>query len=118
MRRRRTVLFATGALVAIAAVLSLSAASLASSSNTSAATGVAAAKAAVAKAMKAPVWAGPTTKVDISKAKGKKVYFINLTEGIPALHEWSVVLAGSSRQPESTRTTATPRARRAASRPA
>ena len=92
MRRRRTVLFATGALVAIAAVLSLSAASFASSSNTSAATGVAAAKAAVAKAMKAPTWAGPTTKVDISKAKGKKVYFINLTEGIPALHEWSVVL--------------------------
>jgi ABC-type sugar transport system substrate-binding protein len=92
MRRRRTVLFATGALVAIAAVLSLSAASLASSSNTSAASGVAAAKAAVAKAMKPPVWAGPTTKVDISKAKGKKVYFINLTEGIPALHEWSVVL--------------------------
>jgi ribose transport system substrate-binding protein len=93
MRRRRTVLFATGALVGIAVVLSMSAASFASSSNASAPAGVAAAKAAVAKAMKVPTWAGPTTKVDISKAKGKTVYFINLTEGIPALHEWSLVLA-------------------------
>lgn len=93
MRRRPTVLLATGALVAIAVVLSLTASSLASSSNATTSTGVAAAKAAVAKAMKTPTWAGPTTKVDIAKAKGKKVYFINLTEGIPALHEWSVVLA-------------------------
>jgi ribose transport system substrate-binding protein len=55
--------------------------------------GVAAAKAFVAKSMKPPAWSGPKSKVDISKAKGKSVYLINLTEEIPALHEWSVVTA-------------------------
>jgi ribose transport system substrate-binding protein len=51
---------------------------------------------ALAKALElkdeAPVkWNGPTKKVPIAKAKGKSVYFINLTEEIPALNEWGQV---------------------------
>src|SRR5690242_18120183 len=54
--------------------------------------GVAEAKQLVAQALKEPTWQGPTDKVNTAKAKGKTVYFINLTEQIPALHEWSVVM--------------------------
>ena len=39
-----------------------------------------------------PKFTGPTSKVDIAKAKGKTVYYVSLTEEIPALHEWGVVL--------------------------
>jgi ABC-type sugar transport system substrate-binding protein len=51
------------------------------------------AKQLVQKAQQPPQFAGPTSKVDISKAKGKRVYYVSLTEEIPALHEWGVVLA-------------------------
>jgi ABC-type sugar transport system substrate-binding protein len=92
MRRRRIVPLAAVLLVGIAAVLG-SSSSKASGGAQSSSSGLAAARALVAKSMKVPVWAGPKTKVDIAKAKGKNVFFVNLTEGIPALHEWSVVLA-------------------------
>ena len=91
MRRRLLVPFALALLVGVAAVLGTSTATRASSGSTAA--NIAAAKAFVAKSMKSPKWAGPTAKVDTAKAKGKSVYFVNLTEAIPALHEWSVVLA-------------------------
>lgn len=54
--------------------------------------GVSEAKRLVAEAMKPPAFEGPTEKVDISKAKGKSVFYVGLTEEIPALHEWGVVL--------------------------
>ncbi len=63
------------------------------SSSSSASSGVAQAQQAVAKAEQEPTWTGPTSKVDIAKAKGKTVYYVSLTEEIPALHEWGVVLA-------------------------
>ncbi len=91
MRRRRIVPLAAVLLVATAALLGSSAATRAS--NGSATANIAAAKAFVAQAMQPPKWSGPTSKVDIAKAKGKSVFFVNLTEEIPALHEWSVVLA-------------------------
>ncbi|MGH2856467.1 MAG: sugar ABC transporter substrate-binding protein [Solirubrobacteraceae bacterium] len=59
---------------------------------TSSASGVTQAKQLVAKEEQPPAWAGPTSKVDIAKAKGKAVYYVSLTEEIPALHEWGVVL--------------------------
>lgn len=92
MRRRRIVPLAATVLIGIAVVLGSSTSTFASRGTAAATPGVAAAKAFVAKAMQPPAWAGPTTKVDIAKAKGKSVFFVNLTEGIPALHEWSVVL--------------------------
>ena len=55
--------------------------------------GVTEAKSLVAQAMKPPAFQGPTDKVDLAKAKGKNVYYVSLTEEIPALHEWGVVLA-------------------------
>ena len=55
--------------------------------------GVAEAKKLVAAEEKTPAFTGPTSKVDIAKAKGKTVYYVSLTEEIPALHEWGVVLA-------------------------
>jgi ribose transport system substrate-binding protein len=54
---------------------------------------VAQAKQLVAQEEQTPTWSGPTSKVDIAKAKGKSVYYVSLTEEIPALHEWGVVLA-------------------------
>lgn len=88
MRRRRVVFLTTVILVCTAIVFGAATATKAASQG-----GVAAAKAFVAQSMKTPAWAGPTTKVNIAAAKGKSVYFVNLTEEIPALHEWSVVLA-------------------------
>jgi ribose transport system substrate-binding protein len=38
-----------------------------------------------------PKWDGPTAKVDTKLARGKSVDLINLTEEIPALHEWAAV---------------------------
>ena len=55
--------------------------------------GVAEAKKLVASEEQPPAFTGPTSKVDIAKAKGKTVYYVSLTEEIPALHEWGVVLA-------------------------
>jgi ribose transport system substrate-binding protein len=55
--------------------------------------GVAEAKQLVTKEEQAPAFTGPTSKVDLSKVKGKTVYYVSLTEEIPALHEWGVVLA-------------------------
>jgi ribose transport system substrate-binding protein len=89
MRRRRIVPLAA-VLVSLAVVLGV--ASSTQASPQAAKPGVTAARAFVAAAMKTPTWQGPTTPIDISKAKGKTVYFVNLTEAIPALHEWSVVL--------------------------
>jgi len=63
-----------------------------SASSSSAGGGIAAAQQLVQQMEQPPAWKGPTEKVDLSKAKGKHVYFVNLTEEIPALHEWSVVL--------------------------
>jgi ribose transport system substrate-binding protein len=54
--------------------------------------GVAQAKQLVAKEEQPPPFDGPNSKVDIAKAKGKSVYYVSLTEEIPALHEWGVVL--------------------------
>jgi ribose transport system substrate-binding protein len=62
------------------------------SSTTSGSSGVAEAKQLVAKAQQPPKFQGPTSKVDISKAKGKSVFYVSLTEEIPALHEWGQVL--------------------------
>jgi ABC-type sugar transport system substrate-binding protein len=55
--------------------------------------GAAQAKQLVSQAEQPPKFTGPTSKVDIAKAKGKTVYYVSLTEEIPALHEWGVVLA-------------------------
>ena len=55
--------------------------------------GVAQAKQLVSQEEQPPKFTGPTSKVDIAKAKGKTVYYVSLTEEIPALHEWGVVLA-------------------------
>jgi ABC-type sugar transport system substrate-binding protein len=55
--------------------------------------GVAEAKKLVTQEEQPPAFKGPTSKVDISKAKGKTVYYVSLTEEIPALHEWGVVFA-------------------------
>lgn len=86
--RDRRVVFLVAAIVVCAAAVAGAAATHAASQN-----GVAAAKAFVAASMKPPAWKGPATNVDLAKAKGKSVYIINLTEEIPALHEWSVVAA-------------------------
>lgn len=64
-----------------------------SASTSSGSSGVAAAKKLVTQEEQPPAFKGPTSKVDISKAKGKTVYYVSLTEEIPALHEWGVVLA-------------------------
>jgi ribose transport system substrate-binding protein len=69
-----------------------------STAGAAAGAGVSEAKQLVAQALKEPSWQGPTDKVDTAKAKGKTVYFINLTEQIPALHEWSVVMAQQLQQ--------------------
>ena len=58
------------------------------SSNTA---GLAQAKAFVAQIMAPPVWSGPTAKVNTSNLKGKSVWLVNLTEEIPALHDWAAV---------------------------
>lgn len=92
MRRRRIVPLGAVILIVIAAVLGSSTSTQAAARSAATAPGVAAAQAFVAKAMQPPKWAGPTAKVDAAKAKGKSVFFVNLTEAIPALHEWSVVL--------------------------
>ena len=86
MRRHRVVVLASAVLVAAAVASTAATASNATHKN-----GVAAAKAYVAKLMKPPAWKGPKTKVNVAAAKGKSVYLINLTEAIPALHEWTVV---------------------------
>lgn len=88
MRERRVVILATAILACTAVVFGA-----ATTTNAASKDGVAAAKAFVASVMKAPAWAGPKSKVDVAKAKGKSVYLVNLTEEIPALHEWSVVAA-------------------------
>ena len=46
----------------------------------------------VANALKPPAWRGPTVRIKAASAKGKRVFFINLTEEIPALHEWDAVM--------------------------
>jgi ribose transport system substrate-binding protein len=86
MRRHRVVLLTSAVLVATAI-----AATAATASTSARKDGVAAAKAYVAKLMKPPAWKGPKAKVNIGAANGKSVYLINLTEAIPALHEWTVV---------------------------
>lgn len=90
MRRRRILPLAAAVLVGIAVILGASTSTRAAGNATP--PGVAAAKAFVAKAMQPPKWSGPTAKINTASAKGKTVYFVNLTEAIPALHEWSVVL--------------------------
>lgn len=70
-----------------------SAGSSSSGTTSSGSPGIAQAKTLVAQEEKTPAFTGPTSKVDIAKAKGKTVYYVSLTEEIPALHEWGVVLA-------------------------
>jgi hypothetical protein len=83
-------------LVAIAALLvvgcggsssssSSSTTSSSSGGSASGSSGVAEAKQLVQKAMQPPKFTGPTEKVDLSKAKGKSVFYVSLTEEIPAL---------------------------------
>jgi ABC-type sugar transport system substrate-binding protein len=82
--------------VALAACGSSSSSSSSGGSSGAAAassSGVAEAKQLVTKEEQAPAFTGPTSKVDLSKVKGKTVYYVSLTEEIPALHEWGVVLA-------------------------
>ena len=65
-----------------------------SSTSSTAATnaaGIALAKKAVAQWEQPPTWQGPTAPVNAKAAKGKTVDLINLTEEIPALHEWAAV---------------------------
>ncbi|MGH2927421.1 MAG: sugar ABC transporter substrate-binding protein, partial [Solirubrobacteraceae bacterium] len=64
-----------------------------SAGTSSGASGVAEAKQLVTKEEQPPKFTGPTSKVNLAKAKGKSVYYVSLTEEIPALHEWGVVLA-------------------------
>ena len=54
--------------------------------------GASQAKKLVSQEEQPPKFTGPTSKVNIAKAKGKTVYYVSLTEEIPALHEWGVVL--------------------------
>jgi ABC-type sugar transport system substrate-binding protein len=63
-----------------------------STSSSGGASGVAEAKKLVAQEEKVPKFTGPTSKVDLAKAKGKNVYYVSLSEEIPALHEWGDVL--------------------------
>jgi ribose transport system substrate-binding protein len=72
---------------------SSSAASTAASSAaaTAASSGVTLAKQAVAQMEQPPTWQGPAAPVNIAAAKGKTADLINLTEEIPALHEWAAV---------------------------
>ena len=76
---------------AAAAAGSSSAAASAAASSTAAASGVALAKQAVAQMEQPPTWQGPAAPVNIAGAKGKTADLINLTEEIPALHEWAAV---------------------------
>jgi ABC-type sugar transport system substrate-binding protein len=55
------------------------------------AAGVALAEKAVAQWEKPPTWQGPTARVNAKAARGKTVDLVNLTEEIPALHEWAAV---------------------------
>ncbi|MFZ1994777.1 MAG: substrate-binding domain-containing protein [Solirubrobacteraceae bacterium] len=80
---------------------SSSAAATSSSAGTSSGTGTTAsggsggatqAKQLVSQEEQPPPFKGPTSKVNLAKAKGKTVYYVSLTEEIPALHEWGVVL--------------------------
>ncbi|MGH9065413.1 MAG: sugar ABC transporter substrate-binding protein [Acidimicrobiales bacterium] len=67
------------------------------SSTTTSASGsadLAGAQQVVNQALKTPTWQGPTASVKASSAKGKSVWLVNLTEEIPALHEWAAVAAG------------------------
>lgn len=57
------------------------------------ASAVAHAKQLVKQYEKAPTWQGPTAKVDLKKVKSKSVYYVSLTQEIPALHEWGTVMA-------------------------
>ncbi|HEY5430388.1 MAG TPA: sugar ABC transporter substrate-binding protein [Solirubrobacteraceae bacterium] len=72
---------------------SSAAASSSGTTSASGSSGVAEAKQLVSAEEQPPAFKGPTSKVDIAKAKGKTVYYVSLTEEIPALHEWGDVLA-------------------------
>ncbi len=63
----------------------------ATAASSAASSGVALAKQAVAQMEQPPTWQGPTAPVNIAAAKGKTADLINLTEEIPALHEWAAV---------------------------
>src|SRR5512146_1042590 len=73
------------------ATSSSSSSASAPASTAAASSGAALAKQAVAQMEQPPTWQGPTTPVNIQAAKGKTVDLINLTEEIPALHEWAAV---------------------------
>jgi ABC-type sugar transport system substrate-binding protein len=81
----------SGAATTSAATSSSAATSAGTSSSGS--SGVAQAKQLVSQEEQPPKFTGPTSKVDLAKAKGKTVYYVSLTEEIPALHEWGVILA-------------------------
>jgi len=53
--------------------------------------GVDLAKKAVTQMEQPPTWQGPADTVNVASAKGKTADLINLTEEIPALHEWAAV---------------------------
>jgi ribose transport system substrate-binding protein len=96
---RRAVL--TSGLVAAALALAACSSSAGSSGSSSGGTpagssgatssGVALAKQAVTQMEQPPTWQGPTATVNVASAKGKVADLINLTEEIPALHEWAAV---------------------------
>ncbi|MGH2860581.1 MAG: sugar ABC transporter substrate-binding protein [Solirubrobacteraceae bacterium] len=76
-----------------AALLAASAASAGTGHSSSHSSAVTQAKKVVAQAEKPPTWQGPTAKVNLKKVKGKSVYYVSLTQEIPALHEWGTVMA-------------------------
>ena len=83
-----------GILAACGSSSSSSTATTAASSNTtssSSSAGLAQAQTLVNSVMAPPAWQGPTAKVNTSNLSGKSVWLVNLTEEIPALHEWAAV---------------------------
>lgn len=78
-------------LAGIVAACGSSATPSTSGSNSAGGVSGATAKDLIAKALQPPTWQGPTAPVNVSAAKGKSVFLINLVEAIPALHRWSSV---------------------------
>jgi len=87
----RLLVGATVSTLALVLALVPAEATAASATHAKKATGVALARKVVAQWEKPPKWQGPTKAIDAKSAKGKVVDLINLTEEIPALHQWAAV---------------------------